>query len=235
MANSQDKINVYNLADLKNNSDDAIPNYLNSLGFRQSHRLIDVRLALGYSAFAVAAACFVWDHKYGFEATKYLTAVAVAVYTLLNGALTAWIMWVERGTVYVGEAPQTRETIRISTATKKNVPTYFVTVEITPKDGKGKKQTIEISRPFAEWFDAAGRFVAVPFQTMLATAVPVIGKSDPKRVATSAQGPGETSSTPAYTPQMLDLLAKASGSASGVTAEAVTGTDVKTGGKRRKA
>ncbi len=91
--------------DLKNTSDDAIPNYLNSLKFRQDHRLTDTRLALGYGAFAVAAACFVWDRQLGFEQTKYLTASAVAVYALLNGLLTYWIAYVERGTVYQGTAP----------------------------------------------------------------------------------------------------------------------------------
>ncbi len=75
MAVSQEKISVYNIAgawparanqtpcakkpkeltrkgwpDLKNTSDDAIPNYLNSLKIKQSHYLTDVRLALGYSA-----------------------------------------------------------------------------------------------------------------------------------------------------------------------------------------
>lgn len=96
---------MYNLADLKNTSDDAIPNYLNSLNFTQSHALTDVRLALGYSAFFLAAACFLWDYKLGFESTKYYTAAAVAIYTTLNSALTLWIWLKEKGIVYVGTAP----------------------------------------------------------------------------------------------------------------------------------
>ena len=92
-------------ADLKNTSDDAIPNYLNSLKFSQSHFLTDVRLSLGYSAFLVAAACFLWDYKLGFDSTKYYTAAAVALYACLNTALTLWIWGVEKSTVYVGTAP----------------------------------------------------------------------------------------------------------------------------------
>jgi hypothetical protein len=91
--------------DLKNTSDDAIPNYLNSLKFRQSHTLTDVRLALGYTAFGIAAACFFWDYKLGFESTKYYTAAAVTLYTLINGALTLWIMFREKGVVYEGTSP----------------------------------------------------------------------------------------------------------------------------------
>jgi signal peptidase complex subunit 2 len=78
---------------------------LNSLKFKQSHFLADVRLAIGYGAFLVAAACFLWDYKLGFEGTKYYTAAAVAVYTVLNGLLTLWIWGKEKSIVYVGTTP----------------------------------------------------------------------------------------------------------------------------------
>ncbi|CAM1503031.1 Fc.00g078070.m01.CDS01 [Cosmosporella sp. VM-42] len=181
MANSSEKISVYNLADLKNTSDDAIPNYLNSLKFTQSHFLADVRLGLGYSAFALAAACFLWDYKLGFESTKYYTAAAVAVYSLINTALTLWIMVKEKGTVYEGTSPS-GEKIHIVSATKKNVPIYNLTVTVT--DGSSTK-SIKLAKSFTEWFDETGQFVAVPFQQILATSVPAIGKRDPKRVAVS--------------------------------------------------
>ncbi|KAK4127188.1 hypothetical protein N657DRAFT_611577 [Parathielavia appendiculata] len=237
MASSQDKITVYNLADLKNTSDDAIPNYLNSLGFTQSHRLTDVRLALGYTAFALAAACFAWDYKFGFDSTKHLTAAAVALYTLLNGLLTLWVCYVERGTVYVGTAPSAAggETVRISTATKKNVPTYHVTVEVTGKGGKEVVETVKVSRSFTEWFDGAGRFVAAPFQAMLAGSVGVIGRADPKRAAKARE---EADGPAAYTPEMLNVLAQANVSVVGSAAEEATGSEAaeaKKAGKRRKA
>ncbi|KAK4189712.1 microsomal signal peptidase 25 kDa subunit-domain-containing protein [Podospora australis] len=233
---TQEKITVYNLADLKNTSDDAIPNYLNSLKFTQSHRLTDVRLSLGYSAFVVAAACFLWDYKLGFESTKYFTAGAVAFYTLLNGFLTFWILYVEKGTVYEGTSPSGQEKIKISTKTKKNVPTYFVTVEVQNVNSKGKT-TLKIERPFNEWFDAAGRFVAAPFQTVLASQVPVIGQLDVKRANPASAAPAQHETQPAYTPEMLDMLAKANVSVVGTTAEATetSGADAKKGGKRRKA
>ncbi|KAK4103179.1 SPC25-domain-containing protein [Parathielavia hyrcaniae] len=235
MAASQEKITVYNLADLKNTSDDAIPNYLNSLGFAQSHRLTDVRLALGYSAFALAAACFAWDYKFGFDSTKQFTAAAVALYTLLNGALTLWVVYVERGTVYVGTAPRGGETVRVSTATKKNVPTYHVTVEVTGKGGKGL-ETLKISRAFTEWFDGVGRFVAAPFQEMLAGSVAVIGRADPKRASKAREEGGVAPA--AYTPEMLDALAQANVSVVGSAAEEATGSEAagaKKASKRRKA
>lgn len=198
--------------------------------------MTDVRLALGYSALALAAACFAWDYKLGFDSTKHFTAAAVAVYTLLNGALTFWMFAVERGTVYVGTAPS-GETLRIATSTKKNVPTYHVTVEVVPGKKGGKKEVLVLSRAFTEWFDGAGHFVAAPFQSMFAGAVPVVGKLDPKR-AGPQEGAASPSAAAAYTPEMLDALSRANVSVVGSAAEEATGSEAvgtKKGGKRRKA
>jgi hypothetical protein len=219
--------------DLKNTTDDAIPNYLNSLKFRESHRLLDVRLALGYSAFALAAATFLWDYKLGFESTKYFTAAAVALYTVLNGALTGWVMYVEGGTVYEGTAPS-GETVQIKSRADKNVPVYHLTVEVTdPKKKGGKKEVVELQRAFSDWFDGAGRFVAAPFQSKLAGSVAVVGKCDPKRAGQAAAAGEDVSA--AYTPEMLDALAKANVSVVGSAADDATGSETKKGGKRRKA
>ncbi|EON97763.1 putative signal peptidase complex protein [Phaeoacremonium minimum UCRPA7] len=225
MAVSQEKIAVYNLADLKNTSDDAIPNYLNSLKFKQSHGLTDVRLALGYSAFLVAAACFLWDYKFGFESTKYYTAAAVVLYSILNGALTLWIWGKEKGTVYVGTAPS-GERISIATTTKKNVPIYNLAITITPKSTSAKPQTLNIARSFTEWFDAAGHFVAAPFQNMLASSVPAIASSDSKRLQSLKSSDIKQGTT--YSTEMLDAVLAANAGAES------SGTPKK-GGKRRKA
>ena len=91
-----------NQTDLKNTTDDALPNYLTSLKFKQSHTLTDVRLSIGYTAVLTAAVTFYCDYKLGWDQTKYWTFWAVVVYFLLNGALTVWIWNVERGIVFVG-------------------------------------------------------------------------------------------------------------------------------------
>ncbi|KAJ4410280.1 hypothetical protein N0V82_009274 [Gnomoniopsis sp. IMI 355080] len=223
MAVSSEKITVYNLADLKNTSDDAIPNYLNSLKFKQSHTLTDVRLGLGYSAFLIAAACFLWDYKFGFESTKYYTAGAVIVYSILNSALTLWIWLKEKGIIYVGTAPN-GETVTIATSTKKNVPIYNLTITLTSK-ASSKPQNITLARSFTEWFDEKGHFVALPFQTMLASNVPVVGKFDPKRATLDAApaAPGQE-----FTVDELDALI------AGDDAAATSGSAAKKGGKRRK-
>ncbi|KAI8662534.1 hypothetical protein LRP88_06744 [Fusarium phalaenopsidis] len=222
MANAAEKISVYNLADLKNTSDDAIPNYLNSLKFRQSHTLTDVRLALGYSAFGIAAACFLWDYKLGFENTKHFTAAAVAVYTLVNTALTLWITFREKGVIYEGTSPS-GEKISISSSTKKNVPIYNLVITVT--DNNSKSSVLKLSKPFTGWFDETGQFVAIPFQELLATSVPLIGKRDPKRVTVSQDLLNAS-------PDVLDaVLAANAGVAEGSSTAADAG---KKGGKQRR-
>ena len=89
--------------DLKNTTDDALPNYLTSLKFKQSHLLTDVRLSLGYTAVVIAAITFGLDYKLGWDKTKDLTLWAVVLYFIVNGALTYWIWGVEKGKIFTGE------------------------------------------------------------------------------------------------------------------------------------
>jgi len=89
--------------DLKNTTDDALPNYLHSLRFKQIHTQTDIRLLLGWSAVAISGALFYFDWKFGWDATKAYTLPAVVAYFVLNSAFTYWIWFVEGGTVYEGE------------------------------------------------------------------------------------------------------------------------------------
>ena len=99
---SDSRISPYSLPDLKNTTDDALGNYLRGLNFRQDNSKLDFRLIIGYIAVVIAAATFVADYKLGWEATKVWTALAVAVYTVLNGVFTFWLYFVEAGLVFEG-------------------------------------------------------------------------------------------------------------------------------------
>jgi len=100
--------------DLKNTTDDALPNYLHSLRFKQVHTQTDIRLALGYAAVAIAGALFAFDWKFGWEASKPYTAPAVAAYLILNSAFSYWLWFVEKGVVYEGEG----KTGKVSSSTE---------------------------------------------------------------------------------------------------------------------
>ena len=117
----------------------------------------------------------------------------------------------ERGTIYVGTSPN-GETIKIASTTTRHVPRYKLVVTTTSKDGKVKEQRIE--RSFTEWFDAAGHFVAKPFQQMFASNVEVIGKVDLKNVMKKEKkikAPVEDGKT--MDEKWANLLAESSGSA----------------------
>jgi hypothetical protein len=100
---SEGKISVYSVPDLKNTTDDALPNYLTSLKFKPNYRLQDVKLGLGYTAVIISAVLFYADWKLGWDKTKAWTLPAVLVYFALNSAFTYWIYFVEKGTIFVGE------------------------------------------------------------------------------------------------------------------------------------
>lgn len=100
---SEGKIAVYSVPDLKNTTDDALPNYLTSLKFKPDYQIQDIKLVLGYTAVAISAALFYADWKLGWDQTKAYTLPAVVVYFLLNGIFTYWIFYVEKGAIFVGE------------------------------------------------------------------------------------------------------------------------------------
>ncbi|KAE9373274.1 putative signal peptidase complex subunit SPC2 [Stipitochalara longipes BDJ] len=228
MAVSTEKISVHSMADLKNTSDDAIPAYLNSLKFTQSHHLSDTRLVLGYSAFAICAATFYWDYKLGFESTKHYTTIAVAVYAILNGILTFWIWGVEKGTIYIG-TNKSGQRIEISSKTEKFTPIYNLSVTTVQKDGK--RETVGIKKPFNAWFDKAGHFVALPFQQMLASGVKIVGEADPTKVV---EGKKKEKKVEGPDKSMDDKWASLLAESSGVSLDDVAASPAVTPGGRKK-
>lgn len=79
-----------------------------------------------------------------------------------------------------------------------------------------------MAKPFASFFDESGYFVAVPFQQILATSVPVIGKLDPRRIKSESQDMLNAN------PELLDAILAANNGAA-------TGVDAPEGGRQRKA
>lgn len=112
--------------------------------------------------------------------------------------------------------------ITVATSTKKLDPTYRLSITVT--DTSAKSRIIEIAKPFASFFDESGYFVAAPFQQILATAVPIVGKLDPKRVKSESQDMLNAS------PELLDAILAANNAAANAT-----GAQAAEGAKRRKA
>ncbi|KAI9841685.1 MAG: hypothetical protein M1838_003456 [Thelocarpon superellum] len=180
------KIALYSTPDLKNTTDDALPAYLTSVSFKQSHFYTDVRLALGYTAVVIAGVTFYLDYRQGWDATKHLTFYTTIVYFALNTALTYWIWAVEAGRIFVGGGNGAE--LEITTRSDKHSPLYHLHARY--RSGSSQKwETRELEAPFTRWFDEDGHFVALPFQRWLASEVPVIGRADPNNAKGGARKP----------------------------------------------
>jgi len=174
------QVSPYSIPDLKSTSDDALPNYLSSLKFVEDHTYTDVRLALGYTAVAIAGVLFYADWKLGWEATKAYTLPAVVIYFLINGAFTYWTYFVERGAVFVGKRDGVKITIASATP-KKYEPIYELTIR-TQESPSSLVTEKKVSASFTRWFTSDGFFVAKPFQQWLASTIEAVGKADPSNV-----------------------------------------------------
>ncbi|KAF2774013.1 hypothetical protein EJ03DRAFT_340808 [Teratosphaeria nubilosa] len=168
------RISTVNLNDLKNTTDDALGNYFRGLHFAQDNTKLDVRLAIGYTSVAIAAATFAADYKLGWDATKHWTLIAVIAYAVLNSAFTFWMWGVEKGVVFEGVRDGRK--ISIATKTKKHDPTYYMTVTNTNKGQTSSEW--QIKAPFTTWFTADGYFEPKPFQAWLGNNIEGLKKKD---------------------------------------------------------
>lgn len=186
---SDEKITVHSIPDLKNSTDDALVLYLNSIHFRQSYQLTDVRIALSAAASVIAAATFYFDYTFGFDKTKQYTTVAVIVYFAINGFLTFWIWAVEKGNVYQGTHKRTGARVSFTSNTEKHAPIYELQISyFAPKSKLEQKYTV--TAPFMRWFTGDGHFEKEPFRQWVATEVTAVGEADPTTVR-AARNKGE--------------------------------------------
>lgn len=159
--------NIYSLSDLKNTSDDVIPIAMEKLGYRQSNRLVDVRLVLGYLGVIAAAIAGLLDYKLGFEKAKVYTLIGVTVYFICYGGMNYWQYFVERGTVYTGV--KGASSIVLKTKTEQTAPQY--NVDIAYSSASGHTLTRTKHELFTKWFDVDGNLVSEPLTTWLGLIV----------------------------------------------------------------
>ncbi|KAK9353918.1 microsomal signal peptidase 25 kDa subunit [Lipomyces doorenjongii] len=157
MPNPKNKVNISSLPDLKNATDDEIVKILAGKGYAQIFNLIDIRLTLGFLSVIVAAAAGGYDYYVGFEKAKTYTAIGVSFYFVLNIALTIWIMYYEKGTIYQGFKDGKK--ISVMSTTKKYTPIYDLKVTETTTS-----QSTQAKKPFTEFFDSNGYIVRKPLE-----------------------------------------------------------------------
>jgi signal peptidase complex subunit 2 len=112
---------------------------------------------------------------------------------------------------------------------------YNLTVTYYTASQPSVPNTLKISRPFMQWFDAAGHFVALPFQQMFAGEVSVIGKADPtKAVAVDGKLVQTTAASQGLQPA-LDGITAGRGTGASANEISSSATPRKSGKSRKKA
>ncbi|GAA6041413.1 hypothetical protein JCM8097_005238 [Rhodosporidiobolus ruineniae] len=99
------KVNTANLSELKNAVDDVVREFFShpSHNFTRSYLHDDVRLVLGWSAVAVAAATGYWGYVTEFHESKAVVGAGVVVYVVLNTLLALYVAFYEKNTIFVGK------------------------------------------------------------------------------------------------------------------------------------
>jgi hypothetical protein len=177
------KTPIYSPNDLKTTTDDALSPYLTTLPspytFTQTHTHSTIRLSLGYTAVIIAGVLFYLDTKHGWDATKPYTLPACAAYFLLNGALTAYVYFVEWGCVFEGRRSG-GQLIKIWSRGKKHSPEYALEVKYQAKGGTVWEEK-SMKGVFMQWFSKEGYLQRKEFAAWLAGGVDVLRLAEEER------------------------------------------------------
>jgi hypothetical protein len=185
------KTPIYSPNDLKTTTDDSLPPYLTTLPdpytFTQTHTHSTIRLSLGYTAVILAGLLFYLDNKHGWDATKPYTLPACVVYFLLNGALTAYVFFVERGTVFNG-VRKGGQRLQLRSRGKKHSPVYELEVRYQAPNGGTVWENKTVKGEFMQWFSKEGYLQRKEFASWLAANVDVLGLAEKERARLEGKG-----------------------------------------------
>ncbi|GCE98672.1 hypothetical protein ZYGM_002403 [Zygosaccharomyces mellis] len=119
-------INVYSIPELRQTLDDALPEVFARHELKQSFRLIDTKLVIGYGIALVAAASFLLDKKFEFDEVLLYQKILVGSYVFLSTVYWYFTKFVQKGITYEGVDKKGRS-ITVKTFFENNEPLYHVT------------------------------------------------------------------------------------------------------------
>lgn len=103
---SYKKVSLYSLAGLRNEADEHLHESMEALGFKESFRVTDTRLLLGYGSVVLAGLLYLAEREYhnDFTNPEYVsrTTALVLGYFLLQGALFLYDHLIVEKCKYVG-------------------------------------------------------------------------------------------------------------------------------------
>ncbi|XP_052104708.1 signal peptidase complex subunit 2-like isoform X1 [Mytilus californianus] len=168
------KIDKWDCSALKNALDDAAKKVMTeNFGFKEEHRLMDLRLlictvAVGFSLFAL-----VWDYIRPFPESRPILIICVLSYFMLMGVLTLYTTYMEQNIFLVASDKdkaglEPDDKWELASTLKKY--THLYKLKMTFTNGKtGLSRSEEIERPVNNYFDEDGTLLFKLFEPEVRT------------------------------------------------------------------
>ncbi|CCK70641.1 signal peptidase complex subunit SPC2 KNAG_0E03870 [Huiozyma naganishii CBS 8797] len=141
-------VNVYSISEVSQRLDEEIPVVFGRLGYKQSFKLIDLKLLIGYSIAIVAAASFLLDKKLGHNNVIGYQKLLVGCYAVLSLIFWYFKKFVEKSTIYTGTNSNDQSVINVRTLFKEAQPLYKVV--LLGDDGARLEVDLQINKVFNE-------------------------------------------------------------------------------------
>lgn len=142
-------INVYAIPELRQALDEALPSTFARLKYKQSFKLIDAKLALGYSMAAVAAVSFLLDKKFKYSEVLAYQKILLVAYGGLSVLYWYFTKYIEKSTIYKGKSPEGKK-VSVKTRFEKKEPVYLVDFH------QDDNAHLSVGLPVTEVFNEAG-------------------------------------------------------------------------------
>ncbi|EGV61608.1 signal peptidase complex subunit spc2 [Yamadazyma tenuis] len=169
---STTKPNLYNVAQLRTIVDDNLSDILGGLGYSESFKLTDIKLALGVLTVLLSGGLFLIEKKIPFNESFTLTVLILAVYFAISGVLFFLTNSKRfKNIKYVG-FNDNNEQITIVTSSPKYEPVYNIELRF----GEERQQSVKTHIEFMKIFDNFSMFQPELLKQLLSKEIEKVGK-----------------------------------------------------------
>lgn len=151
---------------VKNTLDDAVKTVLvDHFGYTEYHRLMDIRLAICFTAVGSALSALIWDYLNPFPASKTVLISCVVLYFLLMGVLAFYTTMIEKG-IFFEALDSNGSKWTVSSNLNRFDDLYTLSLEFKYQNGSDFK-TVEtsLSKSVAEWVTEDNEFLYEEFES----------------------------------------------------------------------
>ena len=145
-------VNVYSIGEVAQRLDEEVPTVFYRLGYKQTFKLVDTKLIIGYSIAVIAAISFLLDKKFGHNNVIQYQYLLVALYFILSGAFWYFKKFIERSILYTGSNKEKNTIINFKRKSVEGEPIYQSNFNVKFESGEAKTLDValEINKVFNE-------------------------------------------------------------------------------------